>query len=502
MAQPITWRDIAAPNLSGSIAASQAAGNQITQALSNIGTLGMDLRDQARADATKRAVAGILSSTDPNAAAAGVQQGWDIDPLAIAQAARTRDSQLRSDLASDASLEASRVATDANRANIELGKTTLALNKATLEDRTAEREASTMSSPMIDSILKTGKLPSIDLNQDNWKSAAGNKAYKQVLDFWGQYQDDKVRAEQLHLQTKAIRDKENQDAFFGAAREYGASADGQLADPATRDRYLSKLAKSFNVPSIYVDQAAQVAERGSQANTATQEELDQTIPGGTDSSFRDVNTNLVRRQNDLEKQKAAKISEFDRAVRGQELMQGTVFNGPSEGLPGELAKRTGWDLDEAQDRINRIRSEYPNITDAQAADIALATQDRWFDRTAARSPEAVSRAGAYAEFNKLGGAAGLNREMAKAAAPFDKELSRLPILARQVTGAARAGAPVPAEAQRIVSEFARADSTQAREVERAQQRALKAAQEEAAKSNKVLDAISQAAEVGLSTSRR
>jgi hypothetical protein len=487
MARPITWQDVAAPNLAGSLAASQAAGNQITQALSNVGDLGMDIRNQSRADATGRAIAGILASNDPNAVAAGVQPNWDIDPLALAQAARTRDSQLRSDVAADASLAASR--------------TTTALNQANLDDRTAEREATTLSSPMIDQILKTGKLPSIDLNQDNWKSAAGNRAYKQVLDFWGQFQDDKLRAQETHLRTKALRDKENQDAFLGAARDYGASADGQLADPATRDRYLSKLAKNFGVSSIFVDQASQVAERGSQANTATQEEFDQTAPGSTGVTFRDVNSNLVRRQNDLERQKAAKLSEFDRAVRGQELMQGTVFNGPSEGLPGELASRTGWDLDEAQDRINRIRSEYPNITDAQAADIALATQDRWFDRSAARSPEAVSRAGAYAEFNKLGGIPGLNRELTKAAAPFDKELSRLPVLSRQVTGAARSGAPIPAEAQRIVSEFSRADRQEERKVQEAQKKILQEAQEQAAKAARLDEQAAVAAQQRLSTYR-
>lgn len=487
MAQPITWRDVAAPNLSGSLAASQAAGASITQALSGLGDLATGIRDEARTAATNQVIAGILSSNDPNATAAAVQQGWDIDPLAIANAARSRDSQLRSDLAADASLAASR--------------TTTALNQANLDDRTAEREATSLSSPMIDEILKTGKLPSIDLNQDSWKSAAGNRAYKQVLDFWGQFQDDKLRAQESHLRMKAVRDAENQNAYLGAAREYGASAEGQLADPATRDRYLSKLAKQFQVSSIFVDQAAQVAERGSQANAATQEELDTQAPGSTGVSFRDVNTNLVRRQNDLERQKAAEISKFDRAVRGQELMQGTVFNGPSEGLPGELAKRTGWDLDEAQDRINRIRSEYPNITDAQAADIALATQDRWFDRSAARSPEAVARAGAYAEFNKLGGVAGLNREMTKAAAPFDKELSRLPVLARQVTGAARSGSAVPAEAQRIVSEFARADVQQVREAQAAQERAAEAAAQEAAAIARAEDQVAIAARQRLSTYR-
>ena len=487
MARPITWQDVAAPNFSGSLAASQAAGNQITQALSGLGDLATGIRDQARADATGQAIAGILASNDPNAAAAAVQQGWDIDPLAVAGAARTRDSQLRSDLAADASLAASR--------------TTTALNQANLDDRTAEREATSLSSPMIDEILKTGKLPSINLNQDQWKSAAGNRAYKQVLDFWGQFQDDKLRAQETHLRTKALRDRENQEAYLGAARDYGASADGQLADPATRDRYLSKLAKQFDVSSIFVDQASQVAERGSQANAATQEELDTTAPGSTGVSFRDVNSNLVRRQNDLERQKAAKLSEFDRAVRGQELMQGTVFNGPSESLPGELAKRTGWDLDDAQDRINRIRSEYPNITDAQAADIALATQDRWFDRGAARSPEAVARAGAYAEFNKLGGVAGLNRELNKAAAPFDKELSRLPVLGRQVTGAARSGAPIPAEAQRIVSEFARADTAETRRIEAAQREAAEAAQRSQAQSDLIEELSAVAAQQRLSTYR-
>lgn len=485
MARPITWTDVAAPNFGSSLAASQAAGESITQALANVGKLGMDVRNAAREDATRQAAAAIMASNDPMAAAAAAPQGWDIDAFALQKAAQERDQTLRSNLAQDAALQAS--------------KTTTAVNQATLDDRVAEREASTMSSPMIDQILKTGKLPSIDLNQDNWKTAAGNRAYKQVLDFWGQYQDDKVRAKEMHLRLKSARDKENQDLFLGAARDYGASAEGQMADPATRDRYLTGLAKKMGVSSVFVDQGAQVAERGSQANTATEAELDQVAPGGTGTSFRDVNSNLVRRQNDLEKQKAAKLSEFDRAVRGQELMQGTVFNGPSEGLPGELAKRTGWDLDDAQDRINRIRSEYPNITDAQAADIALATQDRWFDRGAARSPEAVARAGAYAEFNRLGGVAGLNRELSKAAAPFDKELARLPVLARQVTGAARTGSAVPADAQRVVSEFARADAEQARQVKAAQEKRAQAAAEEAAKAKRSEEIAAQAAQQRLST---
>jgi hypothetical protein len=462
MARPITWQDVAAPNTSSAVGASLAAGQQISQALAGLGGVATGVRDTIREDATRNAVAGIMNSADPAAAATAAPQGWQVDPLAVANAANQRGQQLQQARQVDASINASNASVEASRAST-------ATNQAALEDRTAEREASTMASPMIDNILKTGKLPSINLNDDQWKTAAGNRAYKQVLDFWGEFQDDRRQAEALYLQRKAIVDNTAKEDFLGWARDFGASPEGQLLDPAEMDRRLTAEAKRRGVSSVHVAPGSQMFEQGAQANKPTGAELSTRAPN-SDSTYGQVSGILSAARTDLEAQKAAEVSKFDRAVRGQELAAGTVFTGPSQGIPAQLATAASMDLDDAQDRINRIRAEYPKITDAQAADIALATQDSWTDRGAAKSGQARSMAEAFAEFNKIGGNEGLAREMSGVSARFDKQLSKIPVLERQLAGAARTGAPVPDAANEIVKNFRdasnRAAAAQAEELAR------------------------------------
>lgn len=446
MARPITWQDVAGPNTSGALAAAQAAGDSITNALSGLGGVAQGQSDRIKADATKQAVAGILQSDDPFAAAAAAPQNWAVDPLAIAQAATQADTRLRANVAQDASVEASRASTDSNR--------------AALQDRTDERIATTLSSPKIDEIIKTGKLPSIDLNSKDWGSAAGNRAYKQVLDFYSDYQRDKLQAEDMHLRRQtALKDKAKEDAL-GWARDFGASPEGQSLDPAEVDRRITAEFKKRGVSGAYVGNGAQFFEQGAQANRPTEDELDRPVPNDEKSTFFDINMGLATRAKDLQAQKTEAISKYDRAVRGQELVAGNVFKGPTAAIPGLLATKLGWSEEDAKEAIDAVKAEYKDLTDWQAADIALETKGKWFEGIAAHSDEAKAKAGSYRAFNEAGGAEGLAEKIKSVGSPFDRQLARLPVLQRQVSGAARTGGEAPNEAVNITKAYREAAANQ------------------------------------------
>lgn len=472
MARPITWQDVAAPNNAAALNASAQAGDMITNALQGLAGVARGEYDQRKADATKEAVAGILSSNDPLAAASAAPKNWAVDPLAVAQAAQQADGRLRQNAAMDASLDASKASTETARAQ--------------LEDLTSTREAATMASPMIDQIIKNkGKLPSIDLNSADWSSAAGNKAYAQVLAFKQDYDRNALQAEDMHLRRQtALKDKAKEDAF-GWARSFGASPEGQSLDPAEVDRRITAEFQRRGVSEAYVGNGAQFFEQGATANRATDNELDREVPNKPDATYYDINSGLSTRARDLNQQKTAAVSKFDRAVRGQELAAGTVFTGPVAGIPAKLATAIDDDEDEARDRINRIKSKYPNITDFQAADIALATKDRWntWVNNPANAPEAQAMAESFAAFNKIGGSGGLAKEIERVSSPFDRELNRLPILQRQVQGAARLGKEVPTEAANIVKAYRDREAAEKEAAATAAQKAV----DDAAAAQKALD---------------
>jgi hypothetical protein len=470
MARPITWQDVAAPNLGSSLAASQAAGDSIRNALAGLGGVVENYQDDTRAEATKQAVAQIMTSADPMAAAKAAPQGWQVDPLAVAQAAQQTDTRLRQNAAADASLDASKVSTE--------------LNREVLEDRTNQRVAASLASPMIDEIMKTGKLPPIDLNNPEWKTSAGNLAHKEVIDFWNNYQDDKLRASDMHLRRQlALKDKAKEDAL-GWARSFGASPEGQQLDPAEVDRRITKEFERRGVSAAHVGTGAQFFEQGAQANRATEDELDQDVPNFGDATYFDLNSNLSLRARDLNQQKAAKVSQFDRAIRGQELAAGTVFTGPVAGIPAKLATELEWSNEDAKEAIDAVKAEYKGLTDWQAADIVLDTKGKWFEGAAARSDEAKAKAGAFKAFNEIGGNEGLAKEIDRVSSPFDRELARLPIIQRQVTGAARRGDPVPTEAVNITKSYRAAEQARKQEEAEAAQKIV----DDAAAEQKALDA--------------
>jgi hypothetical protein len=471
MARPITWQDVAAPQVGASLAASQAAGQSITQALQGLAGVAQGEFDKRKTDATKQAVAGILSAEDPLAAAAAAPQNWAIDPLAVAQAAQAGDARVRANKASDASLAASQVSTQ--------------LGQAQLQDRVDQRDAALLSAPVIEAI-RTKQPYSLDFKGDEWNTQGGLLAQERVLNFLDRQQDNDRANEALRLQRSQVKEAKAVNELRSFSRALGASTEGQALDPAEKDRRISAKAKELGV-DFAVDDAATYFDRGVQANTATAEE--RSVPalsyeggdGVTRSlSYDDVRSaSIGRRRADNADQARAVLAEPVRKggdttwLQLQELGNGPSFQQDEKGtVDQKLADALKWDLDDAQDRINRIRAEYPKLTRAQAADIAFDTQDSWTDRGGAKDPRAKAKAAAWEEFDKMGGASGVMAGIQGKQAKFLKENSRLDTLDRQFTAATREGDFVPKAVVEILDGY--------RDDEKAK-RAAAAAEEAAAK---------------------
>jgi len=250
MARPITWNDVAAPQFGAPLAASAAAARQVSDALSGLGDTARGYVGAVKEDATRAAVADIMSAADPVAAAAAMGQSWKIDPLAAQQAVVAADQRRQTSLANVASLAAS--------------KTTTELNRAALDDRVANREAADLSAPVIDEIVRTGKLPVLDRTKPEWQTAGGNLAHERVLKFYGDYMDDKRATENLYWQRKQATKNEANQRYLNWEAERGATPDLQLADSSVARRESIEKAKEFGADLTIVDQGLAYAEnRGS-----------------------------------------------------------------------------------------------------------------------------------------------------------------------------------------------------------------------------------------------
>jgi hypothetical protein len=484
MARPITWQDVAAPSQGAALAASQAAGDSIRNALSGLSNTVTGFQDAVKKDATNKVVADVMASADPLAAAAAAPQGWQVDPLAVAAAAQNTDARLRANAASDASLAASKVST--------------ALNNATLQDKESDRVATSLSSPVIDQIVKTGKLPSIDLNDAQWKTEGGNKAYAQVLQFKRDYDADQRATLALHWQRKqAIRDEANQN-YLNWEAERGATPEFQQADPAAARAESLKMARKFGADLTKVDQGLSFAVNSAVNSKPTEAQLDGQVPNispAKDSkgnnrpatTYLDVQATLRGRVSDLETQKAAEEAKYQAAVQGRDLMAQNAFKGPVELIPNQIAKTLGWSEGDAREALDAVRAEYKDLDAAQAADIVLASKGKWFEGFAARSDEAKAIAGRYKAFNDGGREKGLQRNLDSITSKFDRQITRAQQLGLQVNGAARAGAPVPTEAANWVEQYRQNQLNQEKANDAAEAKRIadqRAAAEEAARAQK------------------
>jgi len=225
MARPITWQDIAPPNFASSLAASQAAGAQIGDALSGIAALGNNLREKAIEQSTREAVAQVQNAPDPVAVAAAMRTGWDIDPFVVSSAANARGTQLRQEEA-------------ANEA-ILTGKAQRSLIQGQADDRIAARESAGIASPVQMKLVAAknfGQLQqayqSIDrANPSFTGSQAGQLALKSIDDMFNERSKYFQNADELALRGRQI------DMAGQAAKEaelnakFAADLERAVADP-------------------------------------------------------------------------------------------------------------------------------------------------------------------------------------------------------------------------------------------------------------------------------
>ena len=451
MARPITWQDVAAPRgLSAAIEVYGRGGDRLAQAVGGMGEIVEDFRNDKIKTATDAAVATIATSTDPTAAASAVPKDWTIDPLAVAVAANARGTQLQQARAVDQNILAS-------QAQVRQSESAVLTQEANRKDIEDKRRGAELAQPFLDQIL-SGKYKGVGPEAFKDQGQGGVYAQEAIQNALKEQRDYSLRANESNLRMKALREQDAPNNYLGWAREFGASAEGQLLDAKELDRRLVAEAKRRGLPATFADSASTSFGKGLAANGATDAELDTRVPGAN-KTYRDGVRTLTAIQSDVEAQKAAALaapydpknpdkpdSNRPSLLQLQELAtRAPAFQeGPLTFVANELAaKAQDMDASEARDRIAAIRAEHPHLTVSQAADLALQSEDRWFDFTAAGSPEVKAGALMYKEVDRLGGKAGVDRIASERTAKFDRVLGELPTAARQLSGAARTGTGLP-----------------------------------------------------------
>ena len=249
-----------------------------------------------------------------------------------------------------------------------------------------------------------------------------------------------------------------------------------------------------------VDQASQLYERGSVANKPTDEELSTTVPGLGGKTYRDIGNDIAKREVDLTQQRHAKLAEAvvpgdptsPNWLQVQELAQrAPAFqDGEIAFIAKSLSTQADdMDTEEATSRIKRIKAKYPKLTEAQAADIALQTQDKFnfWILNPAESPEATALARSYEELNKMGGAQGVSERIATVTSKFDAELAKLPVAARQLSGSARLRGELPPLVSNIYTGFKEAEAERLEQQAKAEREKAEAEKRRAAEVQKVIE---------------
>lgn len=488
MARPITWQDVVAPNQAGNLAAAAAASDQVSRSLTGLGGVATDIRSQIQQESTKAAVANILQSQDPAAAAAAVGDGFEFDPLAVANAANQRTTQLQQSRAADQSIRAS--------------ESTVASQEAQRRDIEDRRLGAELAQPFLN-LIQSGQYKGVPDGTFDGRGQGGIYAQEAIQRALQSQQEFSLRQRTANQQEREYLENKAAEDFLGFAREFGASAQGQLLDPAELDRRLTAEAKRRGVSPTLVDQATEFFNRGSAANTPTQAEFTSTAPGADGLTYQDAQGEISRRRSQIQAQRSAELAkplnpddEYSPSLLqlNEIATRSPAFqDGPLAFVASELAAKSrdqgGADMDqgEARKRIAKIQATFPHLTTAQAAEIALDTQDRRvvLGFNPGNSPEARAKAKLFQQLDKLGGVEGVQRKMKEATARFDAAEAQLPALERQLSGAARTGTDLPHGVQTIIGEFQKAEADAA----------ARSAQEQADRAQAILDRANKAKKV-------
>jgi hypothetical protein len=273
MARPITWQDNSNA-LRGAAAVLEVfgrGGDRIANAIQGIGQVAVDNRNQQIEANTKEAVANILASQDPGAAAAAVPQGdWRFDPLAVANATQQRETQLDQKKLTDLSIK---------NTDLQMQQT-----QAQLDDRIAAREAEDIALQYRDAAL-SGKPVDIDRGDPRWKTAAGKLALDRIDGWTRDAADMQYKRDSLSLQkaaaARAARDDAERralDRALGQVVEFSGSPEWAGKAPEERDRLIGDVFKKNGVSLSHLDLGQKAYDLGYSGNKATQGELERVDP--------------------------------------------------------------------------------------------------------------------------------------------------------------------------------------------------------------------------------
>lgn len=454
MARPITWQNVNAPQGALSIEALLRSGRQAGEGFSQMGDVFRTARDEMQQAATGAAVAQIANSTDPLAAAAQAPDTWQFDPLAISQAANAREGQLF---------------------NRKVGESNLRQNELAIKDtesRLEDRESQRLIAEEVlkyEPLARAGKEFKVDDANPLWKTPAGFEAIKYLNELrstaFNQDQERQRTNATVRVANKQAQlfDQElNKQDYLSWVRRIAADPSAALREAAEIDELLLEGAKKFNTSAVHVDEAKRFYATGVAANPPTQEQLNSYVPG-TNTTYAEGVRTLTTIKSQAEAERAAilaapfdpanpekpdpnrpsliQLQEF--ATRGPAFKDGEISFVAQQ--LSEKAQKMG--VPEARERIAEIKAQHRHLTYAQAADLALQSEDRVskFGFNVGVAPEVVLGARLYKELDKIGGVDGLNRVVSEQVGHVDKILADLPFKAQQLGGAARGGYELPAE---------------------------------------------------------
>lgn len=471
MARPITWQDVVAPNQAGVLAAAAQASRQITGAIGGLGDLGMDLRDQAREEATRAAVAAITNAANPMAAAALAPQGWQVDPLAIATAAQKqtdvlggRDIQRRQGLAADASLASNQYRLEADK----------------LTDQAAAGAQGWLNR------LRAGE----DVKPVFGNDALGLKEQELFEQGRNAFLDDKRADAALNLQGRQARAAEEALKMTQAQREaqnqmaaYMASPEGTGANATEVRREAERIAKVTGAGAAFAVPLATNIGTDAYRGAVSPEELAQSSPGGI--TYEKPLLALQAKNSQLNSEFNAFASQFDVATAAATAMATNDYKNMSPGAinanflknnpsTGDGLLAIDWDVNDVQQRRDhqaklaskesegvarelgiKLPKDFTPLTPAQEANLVELTIGSYAgitgtsDGVGSDTDAAAALRKSYIALNLFGGQAEIDKRKSDAAAAFQKQIDQNNAVGRKVGAAARTRDAIPEEALNV-----------------------------------------------------
>jgi hypothetical protein len=400
----------------------------------------MDVRNAARTEATNQAIAGIMASDDPAAAAAAIPQDWSIDALAVSKAAQARDQTLRANAVSDQALAAAKVQKS--------------LGEENLQNIKDNRAAAAFAGPAITDIF-AGRTPKVDYNDPFFKTSGGVKALELINDAQQKQRDYALRSGAAQRDQYALELQKKLDIARGQMFSWAQSEEGLAADPAGSQRKATEFVEAAGLPSHYAVELNPTYQAGIAGAKPTLAQLNAVSPSGR--SYTEHAAALTEQASALKAQEAAQLSAYDGASHAAEALAKNEYTGSNitdiarQFLAKNPQVTTGWGPNwGTEDVIQRIqyqqklaKEEGSYLTPAQAALTVEGTIGSFTPFDITTNDVANGLRADFVALNKLGGIEELARRRAEIAASFAPSQDKINRAQIGIQAAARQGRAVP-----------------------------------------------------------